>query len=217
MGERSAGWRGMVRRVGDWFWRGRRSLPPGASSTATIVRTRANRPADALQLFVVCVGTTRLMAWLGMRSGLLVVVVVLFAWWAVTDRRIPLGRIVLDEHRLWVAGTGRWLGPIDLRSVVAIDGRIRGLGRWRRLLVLYVPTEPSTIGVRARPSSVLARRLGNHQQVRGLRVFASTAVMSWLTVIVMLEAPAALVSTELSARLGVVPGAPPPPAVRSAG
>jgi hypothetical protein len=80
-----------------------------------------------------------------------------------------------------------------------------------------VPTAPTTIGVRAGPSSVLARRLGDHQQVRGLRVFASTGVMSWLMVIVLLEAPAALVSTELTARLGVLPGAPPPPAVRSAG
>ena len=125
---------------------------------------------------------------------------------------------MLDDHRLWVAGSGRWLGPIDLRSVVAVDtGRIRWPGPWRRSLLLFVPSSATGVGVRARPSSMLARRLGDRQRVRGLRVFASTPVLSWLTVVAMQEAPAALVSTELSARLGVVPGAPPPPAVGSAG
>ena len=219
MGEGTARWRVVLERAGAWLRQGRTSLPRGASPTATIVDDSSiRRPSDALPgLPIFLLALYVLFPRLGLPLGLVALFAVGFIWWAFTDRRIAGGRLVLDEHRLWIATSGRWLGPIDLRGVVAIDsGHGWPLLFFTRPLVLFVPKATAASGIRSRPSTALASELGPLQDVRGLRIYGSAPILSWLAVVAMQQAPGGVVSTSLSARLGIVPGAPPPPsAIRS--
>jgi hypothetical protein len=213
MVEVSAAWRVGAKRVGAWLEEGRGSLPSGASPAATIVRDRSlRRSTDLVPMVLFIVLAFALFSGLGVALGLVVLFTVGIAWWAFTDRRIERGRLVLDQHRLWVATSGRWLGPIDLRSVVAID---RGRSWWPLYLghpmLMFVPKATGAPGVRARPSSQLRTELGSGQDVRALRIFGSSQVLAGIAVVALQAAPSAVTSTELSARLGIVPGAPPPP------